>query len=308
MHKWVALGLLSCLAVAGAGWILSAPKPVIASTAPALEQGGDAGRGKLFFDVGGCASCHATPGQDDRLKLGGGLELKSPFGTFIAPNISSHKSDGIGGWKVADLVNAMQAGVSPSGEHYYPAFPYTTYANARVEDLRDLMAYLRTLPPVAGKAAEHRIAFPFNIRRGLGLWKLASLDPRPLTPDPQQSAEWNRGRYLTEAFGHCAECHSARDLKGTIMADFRYAGGAEIDGTGWAPNMTQHKDGVAEWSAKDIAWMLKSGDTPEGDVVGGSMKSVVKNMAELPDADRNAVAAYIKALPGRASPPKPQKN
>jgi mono/diheme cytochrome c family protein len=160
---------------------------------------------------------------------------------------------------------------------------------------------------VAGKAPEHRIAFPFNIRRGLGLWKLASLAPRPLIPDPQQSAEWNRGRYLTEAFGHCAECHSARDFKGTIIADFRYAGGADLEGTGWVPNITQHGDGVAEWSAKDIAWMLKSGDTPDGDVVGGSMKSVVKNLAELPDADRNAIAVYVKTLPGRASPPKPAK-
>ena len=287
--------------------MLSAPKPVIPAVSHALEQSGEAERGRLFFNAGGCASCHATPGQDDRLKLGGGLELKSPFGSFIAPNISSHKTDGIGGWKVADLVNAMQAGVSPSGEHYYPAFPYTTYANAAVEDIRDLMAYLRTLPPVAGKAPAHSIAFPFNIRRGLGLWKLASLDPRPLTPDPQQSAEWNRGRYLTEAFGHCAECHSSRDFKGTIVADFRYAGGADLEGTGWVPNITQHGDGVAEWSAKDIAWMLKSGDTPEGDIVGGSMKSVVKNMAELPDADRNAIATYIKALPGRASPLKPAK-
>lgn len=307
MRTWATISLLSCLAFAGAGWMLSAPKPVVAAVSPVLEQGGDAGRGKLFFDVGGCASCHATPGQGDRLKLGGGLELKSPFGSFIAPNISSHKTDGIGGWTVADLVNAMKAGVSPSGDHYYPAFPYTTYANAGVEDIRDLMAYLRTLPPVAGKAAAHRIAFPFNIRRGLGLWKLASLDSGPLTPDPQKSAEWNRGRYLTEAFGHCAECHSARDFKGTIIADFRYAGGADMEGTGWVPNITQHKDGVAEWSAKDIAWMLKSGDTPEGDVVGGSMKSVVKNMAELPDTDRTAIAAYIKALPGRASPPKPAK-
>ena len=307
MRKWMALGLLPCLVIAVAGWMLSAPRPVVAAVSPALERGGDVERGKLFFNAGGCASCHATPGQDDRLKLGGGLELKSPFGSFIAPNISSHKTDGIGVWKVADLVNAMQAGVSPSGEHYYPAFPYTTYGKAEVEDIRDLMAYLRTLPAVAGKAPEHRIAFPFNIRRGLGLWKLASVDPRPLIPDPQQSAEWNRGRYLTEAFGHCAECHSARDFKGTIIADFRYAGGADLEGTGWVPNITQHGDGVAEWSAKDIAWMLKSGDTPDGDVVGGSMKSVVKNLAELPDADRNAIAVYVKTLPGRASPPKPAK-
>ncbi len=307
MRKQVALGLLTCLAVATAGWTLSAPKPVVVSTATGLEQGGDAARGKLFFDVGGCASCHATPGQDDRLNLGGGLELKSPFGSFIAPNISSHPQDGIGAWKVADLVNAMQAGVSPSGQHYYPAFPYTTYAQARPEDIADLMAYLRTLAPVARKAPEHQLGFPFNVRRGVGLWKLVNFNPAPIRSDPSQSAEWNRGRYLTEAFGHCAECHSTRDATGAIDAAYRYAGGVEMEGAGWVPNITQHKDGIAAWSAKDIAWMLKSGDTPDGDVVGGSMKSVVKNMAQLPDADRDAIAAYVKALPARASAPKPTK-
>ncbi len=307
MRKQVALGLLTCLAVATAGWTLSAPKPVVVSTATGLEQGGDAARGKLFFDVGGCASCHATPGQDDRLNLGGGLELKSPFGSFIAPNISSHPQDGIGAWKVADLVNAMQAGVSPSGQHYYPAFPYTTYAQARPEDIADLMAYLRTLAPVARKAPEHQLGFPFNVRRGVGLWKLVNFNPAPIRSDPSQSGEWNRGRYLTEAFGHCAECHSTRDATGAIDAAYRYAGGVEMEGAGWVPNITQHKDGIAAWSAKDIAWMLKSGDTPDGDVVGGSMKSVVKNMAQLPDADRDAIAAYVKALPARASAPKPTK-
>ena len=307
MRKWVTISLLSCLAVAAVGWMLSAPKPVVAPTATALEQGGDAARGKLFFDVGGCASCHATPGQDDRLKLGGGLELKSPFGAFVAPNISSHAQDGIGAWKVADLVNAMQAGVSPSGQHYYPAFPYTTYAQARPEDIADLMAYLRTLAPVAGKAPEHRLGFPFNIRRGVGLWKLVNLDPAPIRSDPSKTAEWDRGRYLTEAFGHCVECHSARDAAGAIDAAYRYAGGADMEGAGWVPNITQHKDGIAAWSAKDIAWMLKSGDTPDGDVVGGSMKSVVKNMAQLPEPELAAIAAYVKALPARASAPRPVK-
>jgi len=297
------------LGVAGglAGWALSAPRPVVATGAPSLEQGVDAQRGKLFFDAGGCAACHMSPGQADRLKLGGGLELKSPFGSFFSPNISSHPTDGIGAWTVADLVNAMQAGVSPSGQHYYPAFPYTTYAHAKVEDIRDLMAYLKTLEPIAGKAPGHRLGFPFNIRRSIGLWKLLYLDATALANDPTQSAEWNRGRYLTEAFGHCAECHSARNLIGGVMGGYRYAGGPDVEGEGWVPNITQARDGVADWSAKDIAWMLKSGDTPEGDVVGGSMKPVVRNMAELPDADRDAIALYIKSLPGRDSPPKPAK-
>jgi mono/diheme cytochrome c family protein len=307
MGKMLVFGLVGCMTLGVAGWILSAPKPLIAAHSETQPQAGDVKRGKLFFDAGGCASCHATPGQDDRLKLGGGLELKSPFGSFIVPNISPHPKDGIGAWKAADLINAMQAGVSPSGEHYYPAFPYTSYAHAKAEDLRDLMAYLLTLEPVAGRTAAHQLAFPFNFRRGVGLWKAINLDAKPIVNDASQSSEWNRGRYLVEAFAHCAECHSTRDATGAIIEAYRYAGGPDPEGKGSVPNITQAGDGVADWSAKDIAWMLKSGDTPEGDVVGGSMKSVVKNMAELPDADREAIALYIKSLPARQSMTKPAK-
>ena len=297
------------LAVLGAigFWFLTAPAPILAAGSSAMEQGGDAERGKLVFNAGGCASCHTTPGQEDRLKLGGGLELKSPFGSFFAPNISPHPTDGIGSWKAADLVNAMQTGVSPAGQHYFPAFPYTTYAHAKIDDIRDLMFYLRTLAPVAGKAPVHTVGFPFNMRRGLGLWKRLNFDSSKIVEDTAQPPEWNRGRYLVEALGHCAECHSGRDFAGGIIARQRFAGGPDLEGKDWVPNITQHKDGIADWSVKDIAYMLQSGSTPDGDSVGGSMNQVVKNMAELGDADRNAIAVYIKSLPPRQGPSKPAK-
>ena len=133
---------LALLGAAGA-WFLSAPAPAISpSDFAALEQGGDAARGRAVFYAGGCASCHATPGQEDRLKLGGGLKLPSPFGTFTAPNISPHKKDGIGAWKTGDLANAMLSGVSPTGAHYFPAFPFVTYSHAKLDDIQDLMAFL----------------------------------------------------------------------------------------------------------------------------------------------------------------------
>jgi mono/diheme cytochrome c family protein len=302
------VGIASLAVIAGvAGWFASAPRPIVASGSDALEQGGDAARGQVIFAAGGCASCHTTPGQQDRLKLGGGLELKSPFGSFFAPNISPHPTDGIGRWKVADLVNAMQAGVSPAGEHYFPAFPYTTYAHAKVDDIRDLMAYLRTLEPVAGKAPAHTVGFPFNVRRGLGLWKLAFMDSTPITPDTSQSAEWNRGHYLADALGHCAECHSGRNLLGGIEAKYRYAGGPDLEGKGWVPNITQDKGGIASYSLVDIKELLKSGLMENGDYVGGSMTEVVRNMAALPDSDRSAIATFIKSLPARQSPPKPAR-
>jgi mono/diheme cytochrome c family protein len=286
-------------------WALTAPRAAVGAN-PALEQGGDAARGRIVFFAGGCASCHMTPKQDDPLRLGGGLELKSPFGSFYAPNISSHPVDGIGRWSTADLANAMLAGVSPAGAHYYPAFPFTSYAGVRLEDVRDLMAFLRTTPAVEGRARDHDLPFPFNVRRTLGVWKaLFAPAPAPLRDDPARSPEWNRGRYLVETLGHCAECHSPRNALGGVVAAQRFAGGPELEGQGWTPNITPH--GLKDWTKGDIAYALDAGLTPEGDSLGASMAPVVRNMAQLPKEDRAAIAAYLLSLPAREGPPRPRK-
>ena len=295
--RWFYAGLLLALVGGIAFWLLTAPRRVIAPQAyAALEASGDAARGEAIFYAGGCAACHATPGQADRLKLGGGLALPSPFGNFYVPNISSDKVDGIGQWSAGDLANAMLAGVSPSGEHYYPAFPFTTYAHAKPGDIADLWAYLHTLAPVAGKVRGHDLPFPFNIRRGLGLWKWLFLDQSPIAADASKSDSWNRGHYLSDALGHCAECHSPRNFLGAIVADKRYSGGPNLEGKGIVPNLTQSPDGLAKWSADDISEVLKTGFTPDYDSVGGSMVAVVRNTSRLPDADRAAIAEYIKSL------------
>lgn len=278
------------------------PGPVIGTLpAPDIENG------KLLFNVGGCSSCHATPSQDDRLKLGGGLALASPFGTFRAPNISPHTRDGIGNWGVQDFVDAMAAGTSPSGQHYYPAFPYTSYRLMPPKALADLFAYIRTLQPIEGRAPGHELAFPFNIRRIVGGWKLLYFDGSPFKPDPSKSEEWNRGAYLVQGPGHCAECHSSRNQLGAIIQATRFAGAPDPEGKGWVPNITQHEDGLGKWSKAEIAELLKTGFTPSFDNVGGSMAAVVRNTAQLSDADRLAMAEFLKSLPAVAGPPRPQK-
>lgn len=292
------LALITAIGV-GAGWILSTPHPLYATEQDRKIVDGDAEAGRIIFNIGGCESCHATPGQADPLRLGGGLELKTPFGSFYPPNISPDPKDGIGAWKVADLANALIAGVSPAGEHYYPALPYTSYQRMRLTDLRNLMAYLRTLPAVSGRPPGHKLAFPFSIRRGVGLWKLLYLDGAALEPDPTKSAEWNLGHYLVEGPGHCAECHSPRDFLGGIVATRRFAGGPTPDGKGRAPNLTSA--GLANWSKADIVEALASGLTPDGDLLGGAMAAVVRNTAQLPSSYREAIAEYLKSLPPIAS-------
>jgi mono/diheme cytochrome c family protein len=285
------------------GWLTATPSAVVVVTEAAYTP--DLANGQTTFNVGGCSSCHAVPGQPDRLKLGGGLALVSPFGTFYAPNISPDPADGIGRWTEAQFVTAVTKGVSPSGTHYFPAFPYTTYAHARVSDVRDLFAYLKTLARVSGKVRDHDVPFPFNIRRNIGIWKWLFMDGRPFMPDTARPAQWNRGAYLVNSLGHCAECHSPRNFLGGIVAAQRFAGGPDPDGKGFVPNITQK--GISDWNEKDIAYFLESGQTPDGDSAGGSMVSVIRNISQLSEADRNAIATYIKSLPPVDGPPKPKK-
>jgi mono/diheme cytochrome c family protein len=175
----------------------------------------------------------------------------------------------------------------------------------RLDDVRDLFAYLKTLPAVAGRVRDHDVRFPFGERRLIGGWKLLFAAREAYSVDPAQPAAVQRGAYLVNGPGHCAECHSPRNLLGGIVASQRFAGGPDPEADGWVPNITQAK--LADWSAKDIAYVLATGDTPDGDSVGGSMTEVVKNTGQLSPADRDAMAAYIKSLPPVTGPTPPKK-
>ena len=275
-------------------WILTIPKTV--SPGELGAHTADLANGNVVFHAGGCAACHATPGQEDKTRLGGGLALKSAFGTFYAPNISSDDKDGIGAWTEAQFVTALREGTSPSGEHLYPAFPYTSYRFVTIADLRDLFAYLKTLPAVSGSAPEHELPFPFNIRRGLGIWKLLFLEGgEPFQPNQPMKPGWDRGAYLVNGAGHCAECHSPRNFLGAIVPGLRFTGGPNPVGRGWVPNITEWE--LHDWSQEDVANLLETGETPEGDRVGSAMVEVVRSTSQLPAQDRAAIAAYVKSLP-----------
>lgn len=290
---------LLVLALAGLAVFYVLTIPSLAVKGPLPARAADLANGETMFNIGGCASCHATPKQDDHRKLGGGLGLATPFGTFKVPNISSDPKQGIGTWSEEAFVNAMLRGVGRNGEHLYPAFPYTSYQRMRLDDVRDLYAFMKTLPADATPSEPHGISFPFNVRRGLGLWKLLFADGKAFVPDPARSAQLNRGAYLIEGPGHCAECHSPRNFLGGIIDARRFSGGPDPEGKGWVPNMTPHADGLAKWSDKDVAYLLESGFTPDMDSVGSSMADVVLNTGRLKAEDRAAMAAYIKALPPR---------
>ncbi len=290
--------LLAASLTALAAWVLTAPVKLTSTEWPNPE--GTARRGEQVFNIGGCASCHMQKGAkgEARLQLGGGQAFATPFGTFYAPNISP-SPEGLAGWSALDLANALLRGVSPKGAHYYPAFPYSSYTRMQPQDVADLMAYLKTLPPVARANTPHELAFPFNIRRSNGAWKLLFLNDDPVVVSTEL-----RGQYLVEALGHCAECHTPRNALGALDRSRWLAGAPNPEGKGRIPNLTPG-GGLAEWSVEDIAYYLESGFTPEYDTAGSTMVEVVENLSRAPAEDRLAIARYLKALPSLPNAPKP---
>jgi mono/diheme cytochrome c family protein len=311
----LAVALVVLVAIgAAAFWFLTEPQRLSADEVTALGSGA-AQRGERIFHVGGCTSCHARPKSTGpaRLELAGGLDLNTPFGTFVVPNISPDANDGIGGWSVEDFAAAMLKGVAPDGSHLYPAFPYASYTRMKPADVADLFAYLKTLPAVAGKAPPHKLGFPFNIRRGLGLWKLFYLSDRPVLALAADTTDAVRqGQYLVEGPGHCGECHTPRNFIGGPMTGEWLAGAVAAEGKGTIPNITPGPGGIGDWSEADIVTLLKDGFKPDFDTLGGSMVEVQQSLALLPDADRAAIAAYLKAVPphenGYPAKPPPAAN
>ncbi|WP_424969591.1 c-type cytochrome [Dinoroseobacter sp. S76] len=285
---WIALLLVA----AGVSLGLFLTRATLLDETAMAGLSGDAVAGEAVFHAAGCASCHAAPGAkgEDRLVLAGGQRFASPFGTFIAPNISTDAEAGIGGWSETEFASAVMRGVSPDGMHYYPAFPYTAYALMERQDVADLWAYMTTLPASAAPSAPHELGFPFNIRRSVAVWKLLN-GPSDWVQPSDATAQ---GRYLVEALAHCAECHTPRDSLGRLDTARWMAGAPNPSGQGKIPGITPAQ---LDWSAEDIAYYLETGFTPDFDSAGGHMASVITNMAQLTAEDRNAIAAYVKALP-----------
>lgn len=289
-RKLVLLGLI----VAGVLWFLARPDPMSEADIAGLSQ--DARAGEAVFWAAGCASCHMAPEAkgEAQLVLTGGQRFPSDFGTFLAPNISQDPVQGIGSWSLLDLANALKRGVSPEGEHLFPALPYASYAKMELQDVANLYAFLKTLPADPTPSAAHELAFPFSRREGVGVWKLLFLSEdwvidEALTPTAA------RGRYIAEALAHCGECHTPRNLLGGMKTSAWLSGAPDPSGKGRIPNITP---GKLSWSAEEIQAYLTTGFTPDFDVVGGHMAHVVENLARLPETDRAAVVDYLGAVPG----------
>ena len=256
-----------------------------------------AARGAYLAAAAGCADCH-TDAKNRGRPYAGGRALTTPFGTFYAPNITPDPETGIGRWSDAQFLNALREGLSPDGANYFPVFPYPSFTKITDDDARAIKAYLFAQPAVRQANRAHDVAFPFSWRFLLNGWKLLFFRPGPYRPAPERGEAYNRGAYLVTALAHCGECHTPRNWFGATEPS-RFLAGTSHGPEGKAvPNITPDPDtGIGTWSEQDIITLLKDGQTPDFDFVGGAMGEIVRNTSRLDDDDRQAIAVYLRSLP-----------
>lgn len=264
-------------------------------------------RGRYLALAGNCAGCHTTAGG---APYAGGLGMRTPFGTLYTSNLTPHESAGIGPWSAAHFWRAMHNGRSRDGRLLYPAFPYPNYTRVTREDSDAIYAYLRTLPASARPNTPHRLRFPYDTQAALAVWRALYFTPGSFVADPARPAEWNRGAYLVGGLGHCIACHGTRNALGATEEGLGLSGGA-IPGESWyAPSLTSTREaGVADWDTQDIVALLRHGTSARGSVIGPMADVVWSSTQHLSEADLQAMAVFLKALPdsapAAAPPPRP---
>jgi mono/diheme cytochrome c family protein len=273
---------------------------VLAFTAAGAAAQGDAKRGEYLSKAAGCVGCHTEQKQGAQT-YAGGRALQTPFGTFYGPNITPHPQAGIGRWSEEDFVRAMRRGVRPDGAHYFPSFPYPSFTRISDQDLRDLWAYLRSLPQSSAQSRPHELGLPYRWRWLVWGWKLLFFSPGAFQPDAARSAAVNRGAYLTNALGHCGECHTPRNFLGGPKKD-RHLAGAKV-GEATATNLTPTR--LKKVSDDYLREVLQTGLTPDGDILSEAMGEVVQNTtSQLTREDLDALIAYLRSLPPLPDEPK----
>jgi mono/diheme cytochrome c family protein len=248
-------------------------------------------RGHYLTVVGDCAACHTLPGSDHA--YAGGRPIETPFGKLIAPNITPDPTTGIGAWTDDEFVNALTKGTGRHGMRLYPAMPYTYYTKLTRDDALAIRAYLNTIPAVHNPVRADQLPFPFNMRWTLAVWDDLFFTPGTFHPDPNKSAEWNRGAYLAEGPGHCGMCHTPKNFLGADETSQRLQG---YTLQGWfAPNITDDaRRGLGGWSVDDIVAYLKTGHNKTSAATGLMSETLNLSTSKMSDDDLKAIAVYLK--------------
>ncbi len=300
--RWLLLVavLLGALA-GGVAWLnVRGEVPIPAEARPSNGTAEQVARGEYLAQVGNCMTCHTTRGG---APWAGGRGLATPFGTVYAGNLTPDEETGLGRWSAEHFWRAMHHGRSADGRLLYPAFPYPDTTRVTREDSDAIYFYLRTLAPVRQANTPHALQFPYSTQAALAMWRALFFRPAAFEPDPQRSAEWNRGAYLVRGLGHCAACHGGRNFLGATPEGGLSLGGGLIPMRNWyAPALTSpDQAGVADWPVEHIVALLRDGVSPRGSTLGPMADVVYRSLQHWRAEDLRAVAMFLKSLPQAGS-------
>ena len=252
-------------------------------------------RGRYLAVAGDCMACHTNPGGQP---FAGARPIRTPFGIIYSANITTDPKTGIGEWTEADFYRAMHKGIAHGGKNLYPVFPYTYFTRMSRADVDALWAYLQTLPPTYQVKPANKLPFPLNVRPLMALWNALFFRPREFRPNPDMTAEWNRGAYLVWGPGHCAGCHTPKNLLGADRKSHSLEGYTLDD---WA-SLDLNGDpraGLASWSNGDLVEYLRSGRNARANATGSMQEVIYDSTSRMSDSDLAAIATYLKTLPQR---------
>jgi mono/diheme cytochrome c family protein len=264
--------------------------------AAAQPSAAEIARGKYVFGATGGCGCHSAPKQPVNA---GGRRFDGAFGTVYSTNLSADKETGLGGWNDDQLITAIRLGRRPDGGRLVPVHPFLTFNGMAQEDLRALVAYLRTLPAVKRKTEPKKLV-PLFESVGLPLWlKAFAITETPPPRAPTTGAA--RGEYLVRVVGHCGECHTPRTMTMATDNGRFLAGNPKGPEDAVVPNITPDKDTGLTWTEEQIVEYLATGNKPDGDVAGGLMGEVIQGTTagykDMTKADLLAIARYLKSVP-----------
>ncbi len=309
------VGVVVVVLLALAAWIIVRPGPMAFASGkkvalseytgkptgvPADFQGADPlARGKYLAEAADCEACHTAEGGK---RFAGGRPFDTDFGTLYSPNITPDKETGIGDWSDAEFLKAVHEGVGKGGKNLYPAFPYASYTYLTDEDVLAIKAYLFSQPAEKNAAPENTLRSPYNNRGLMAIWATLYNPNKRFEPVADRAASWNRGAYLTEALGHCGDCHTPRTMLQALDNRNKFSGGMA---EGWrAYNLSSDKEsGIGNWTPEDLETYLKTGHSQNrGSAFGPMAQAVHLSFQKLTDSDVKAIVEYVRSVPPVSTP------
>jgi len=265
------------------------------------ETEGDlAKKGQYIFALAGGCACHTVPEHTPHV---GAREFPIPMAKVYSTNLTPDKETGLGEWSDQQIIDAVVKGIRANGGGILPVMPYEAYSGMAEEDLKALIAYLRTLKPVRKETPPLKTWAPFYRSTGTFTWfQLFSRFSDSPAKAPKSGIE--RGRYLVDHVALCGDCHTPRNFLGVFNRDLYLAGaGADIGPLGEeVPNITPDMEtGIGEWSREEIAELIVTGIKPDADNVQGLMDEVIEGTPlgykDMKREDALAIADYLKSIP-----------